>query len=308
MEDDRLEAMVMGAFVADTLALGAHWIYDTQRIARDLGRVDQPRAPGAGSYHPTKGRGDLTHYGDQTLVLLESVAQAGGFDQERFARDWQAFMADYRGYRDHATKDTLANLRSGRPPSEAGSESSDLSGASRLAPVLFRYAGDPAAQIAAARAQAAATHRHPDVVDSAEFFARVVQAVLAGREVPQAVGEVAETYFPRPPFVRWVADGLASRGEETAGAIRRFGQQCDVQAGFPAVVHLVARYPDDCRSALVENVMAGGDSAARGMLVGMLLGARLGPAAIPEDWLAALTARARIEGSLERIRSLRLRR
>jgi ADP-ribosylglycohydrolase len=45
---------------------------------------------------------------------------------------------------------------------------------------------------------------------------------------------------------------------------------------------------------LIQNVMAGGDSAARGMAVGMLLGAHLGEAAIPASWLAELEPREEI--------------
>jgi len=41
---------------------------------------------------------------------------------------------------------------------------------------------------------------------------------------------------------------------------------------------------------LVENVMAGGDSAARGLIVGMLLGAYLGMEAIPQEWLTDMKA------------------
>jgi ADP-ribosylglycohydrolase len=48
------------------------------------------------------------------------------------------------------------------------------------------------------------------------------------------------------------------------------------------------------KTALIENVMAGGDSAARGMAVGMILGAHLGKEAIPDDWLRDMKSSNRI--------------
>ena len=35
---ERAEAMVLASFAADSLALGAHWIYDTAIIDNDLGQ------------------------------------------------------------------------------------------------------------------------------------------------------------------------------------------------------------------------------------------------------------------------------
>ena len=56
------------------------------------------------------------------------------------------------------------------------------------------------------------------------------------------------------------------------------------------MIHLIAKYPTDLEAALVENTMAGGDSAARGMMAGMVLGAHLGEDAIPGRWRKAMTA------------------
>jgi ADP-ribosylglycohydrolase len=50
---------------------------------------------------------------------------------------------------------------------------------------------------------------------------------------------------------------------------------------------------------MIQNVMAGGDSAARGMLAGMMLAAHGGMAAIPGAWLKGLTNRDRILAALE---------
>jgi ADP-ribosylglycohydrolase len=165
------EAMVLASFAADTLALGAHWIYDTRQIDARFGRVTDFLKPSPPTYHPTKARGELTHYGDQTLVLLRSVSACGGFD------------------------------------------------------------------------------------------------------------------------------------EDTLSAMRRFGQMCEVAAAFPATVHLIAKYEDRLKEGLIENVMAGGDSAGHGLLAGLVLGAWGGRSAIPECWLSGLAAAQEITRLLAQIQA-----
>jgi len=47
-----------------------------------------------------KSKGDFTHYGDQTFVLLESVGQTKGFELQDFATRWKRLFEDYKGYFD----------------------------------------------------------------------------------------------------------------------------------------------------------------------------------------------------------------
>ena len=67
------------------------------------------------------------------------------------------------------------------------------------------------------------------------------------------------------------------------------------------MVHLIARYENELKEALIQSVMAGGDSAARGMLVGMILGAHLGQDSLPKEWVSELVKKEDIEGLLDRI-------
>ncbi len=298
---DNAHAMVMTAFAADSLALGVHWIYNTNVIDRKVGRVEKLLKPIVKSWHPNREQGEFTHYGDQTLVLLESVAACGAFDLADFARRWQALFQDYDGYVDKATKATLKNFAAGRAPEEAGSDSTDLGGAARMTALGYLYGHDAEAFTRTAVAQARMTHNHPHVLASAGFFARVTAAVLAGSSPVDALQKAAGEAYEDAPVGQWVEQGLASSGGDTRKTIIEFGQECETEAAFPATVHLIAKYEDDLREALVQNVMAGGDSSARGMLAGMVLAARLGPDAIPADWLADLKARARIEELLSKI-------
>lgn len=288
MMREKVTAMVMASFLGDSLALGAHWIYDTGEIKRRFGRVDDLLPPPRDSYHSTKTRGEFTHYGDQAFILLESMSPQRAFNLEEFSQRWKRLFADYQGYYDQATRGTLQNFSRGRSPRDSGTPSLDLAGASRIAPLVFRYREDLESLIQHAREQTQMTHNHPLVIDSAEFFSRVVYGVLGGESPVSVMEGVISRHFTDSPLSGWVLEGIGSRDMESVQAIMGFGQSCHTDQAFPGVVHLIARYESDLQEALVQSVMAGGDSAARGMLVGMILGAHLGSKALPATWISGL--------------------
>ncbi len=246
------------------------------------------------SYHAGKKKGDFTHYGDQMLLLLESLVDASGFDQARFAEAWQSFFKDYEGYRDKATLTTLQNMTEGNSLLNNGSSSDDLGGAARIAPIVYRYANDMESAIQAARHQTALTHNNSAVLDSAEFFVRLAFRALAGEKPSAAISHLLEDQFQDTDITDALSLGLASQDKDTRTIIAEFGQMCSVEAALPGTIHLITKYENDFKEALVENVMAGGDGAARGMLVGMVLGAHDGMGALPIEWLDTLNTLDRI--------------
>ncbi|MEJ5365288.1 MAG: ADP-ribosylglycohydrolase family protein [Desulfosoma sp.] len=300
--DDKARGMLWAAFAADALALGAHWIYDPAMIRKRFGRVDHYLAPAPDSYHPGKAAGDFTHYGDQMLVLLESLAENGGrFHLSDFASRWRRLFTDYRGYVDKATKATLQRFAEGHGPETSGSSSTDLAGAGRAAPVLYAYRGEPEGCLTAARAQTAMTHNDPMVIEAAVYFSRVTLEVLSGKHPADALQSVLHEMPLPDSLVSWVRHGLESASMETEAAILDFGQSCAVDGAFPSVAHLIARYAEDLREGLIQNVMAGGDSAGRGLLVGMVLGAHHGFEALPLEWVEGLRAGEKIRCLADRI-------
>ena len=299
--EDQKKALVLASFVADSLALGAHWIYDTARIQEEFGRVDHFLKPLPDTYHSPKDRGEFTHYGDQSMVLLESIAARGAFDLDDFSRRWRALFNGYKGYFDQATKATLHHFSQGKNPREAGSSSSDLAGASRISSLVCRYAQDLDALVSAARDQTRMTHNHPVVLDGAEFFARLCWKILQGERPVPAIRDVTAERFKDSPLSEWVGKGLASKEEDSVAVIGRFGQSCHVDEAFCGVVHLIAKYERDLKEALIQSVMAGGDSAGRGMMVGMVLGAHLGTQSLPEAWVSGLRRQKEILTLIEKI-------
>jgi ADP-ribosylglycohydrolase len=294
MMNAKARAMLLASFAADALSLGVHWIYNTNVIDRKWGQIENYIKPERPTYHPTKDLGDFTHYGDQTMVLLEAIAADAGYTLNHFAASWQNFFNSYDGYFDGATKDTLDNIATGKDTAEAGSESDDLAGAARIAPLVYCYRHEADKLWQSVRSQTAFTHNDQEVIESAEFFARVALKTINGEAPIAAIKQVLAEGYEREPYAKWVEDGLKSSEKDTRQAMLDFGQMCEIEAAFPCVIHLIARYEENLRQGLIENAMAGGDSAGRGLVAGMILGAHLGLDAIPQRWLAQLKAYPRI--------------
>lgn len=307
MKQSQKRGMVFGSFAADSLALGSHWVYNAKAIAKRLGSPDRLTDPIVKKFHPTKRKGDFTHYGDQAFRLLRFIADTGGYDGAAFFRDWTTMMADYDGYFDHATKETLAH--------GGASDSDDLAGAGRSAPILYLFSEDPERAVEEAVAHAALTHGNPIVFDTVRFFSGLVFELTSGEigdgsnaagdksgVMERAISTVLGTYrWESEEFPEKVEKGVKSKDRDTTEVIGEFGQMCEAPRAFPSTVHLLAKYPDNYRKAMVANTAAGGDSAARGLLAGMVLGALLGEEAIPEEWRNGLTVRREINEALRKV-------
>lgn len=289
--------ILLFSFIGDALALGSHWIYDQDDINSRLGRVTSYHAP-ISSYHPAKSAGEFTHYGDQTLLLLRSVAVDGLFDVGRFANRWRTFWEDPENlsYRDGATRQTLEQLQAGVSPGSAGSDSRDIAGAARIGPLFLLQWEDEDALIEAVRGETAFTHASDEVVEAAEFFCRVVLDVRSGTDVPGALESVMalKTWQALPKTWLTAAKKSAVSEAGDSAALGTHGLSCDTAQSFPGICHLLFRYPGDPVTALVENATAGGDNAARGMILGLVYGVRFPVTLLPQAWLSGLAARDEI--------------
>jgi len=285
--------LLQASIVADSLVLPAHWIYDQAVLDARFGRVTELLAPAEDSYHKGQPAGGQTHYGAQALILMASLQATGGFDLADFAARWQAYWAAGPAtYRDGATRTTLERLAEGLPVAEAGSPSTDLGGAARIAPLVVATAGlseDEA--VAAVWAQTGMTHKQTSVCEAAAFLTRAARASLGGASVAEAIERAAGAEYLALPVAQHLATarGLVAQGL-TPAAVAQVGLACPVDQSFPVTLALALAYPTNLEEALVQNVSCGGDQAARGMALGLLLGAAPG-AVVPERWLAAWQAR-----------------
>lgn len=285
--------LILPSFFADALALGPHWIYNAEEIHSfypdGLSNYDKPHS----SYHKGKSAGDFTHYGDQALVLLKSVTRSG-WSINTWRADWKTWAENTQAYMDGASRRTLENLKAGL---DDPSDSSDLAGAARLAPLFATLEGTEL--IEAARAQTALTHGNPQVIDAAEFMARAAISIRQGATLDESFDEAASHPYDGLPAITWLAEArAASEGDLTHNAAR-MGLACNVRQAFPLALAVALKHQADPLAALAANALLGGDSAARGMPIGLLLGARHGLQAFPESWTSGLTSGTEITSLLD---------
>jgi len=121
--DSRAKNLILGALVADTAAMGTHWIYDQAHIARIAPDTPEFIAPDAANYadvpsyfaHATRAAGQTSQYGEQVLVMLDALATNDGvFDSSTYANQFRShfgYGGAWIGYIDHATRETLNNFQ-----------------------------------------------------------------------------------------------------------------------------------------------------------------------------------------------------
>ncbi len=275
--NDSQHGLLTGALLGDALALWPHWIYDAHEIEKIFGDFDDYTDPAKNPYHKTKKIGDFTHYGDQMMILIFSIRQEGSYNPAKYLTAWRESMKQYTGYMDHASKITLETGQ--------GSDSFDWSPLWRIAPLLSLETTPTDTTISDF---VGFTHNHPVVKSWSIFIAHVIATIQSGKTPTLAIQEAMSD---SSDIVRFRDEALASREQDTQEAIQKFGQSCWIDGVFQWAIHCILKYENDFKKALLENTKAGGDSAARGMIIGMVLWAYTGYERLPKDWLETMNAK-----------------
>lgn len=298
--------LFMGSLIGDAFALGTHWIYDLDRVESLLQPELGLQEPPEDTFHTGKHKGDQTHYGDQALMLFQFLrATQGRYDGEAYRRFWLDQMKAYQGYRDTATRESIALLESGH---RTGYASDELGGAARIASILY-WVEDPQEAISAAVDQARLTHRSAESLLVTDLFARTAVRLLQGEpgtiiDVLRSVrDERAAQLMKADPddvlvqvgatiqyFDQALVNALACLDCSPRETAMRLGQSCHAEHALPIMLNILARAVD-YRESLRINSLIGGDSAARALLIGLLLGIRAKPDEIPAQWREAWHAR-----------------
>ena len=139
------------------------------------------------------------------------------------------------------------------------------------------------------------THGDRATIDAAEFFTRATDALLAGAEIPAALETAANASYPALHARDFLDQARSAADLDPTAAGEKFGLTCHTPDAFPLTLWFLLHQAGEPLEALVTNTTAGGDNAARGLLIGLLMGAAHGLAWLPTEWLDSLNQRDEID-------------
>jgi ADP-ribosylglycohydrolase len=296
-------AAILGALIADSAALGLHWLYDPERIAQ----IEKIKGlvflqPDANDYadtsgyfaHGNKTAGDSSGYGEICLLMLRHFTQHGEFDRVAYQTEYRTHFGPggaYIGYVDSPTRQTLQILLPLKPeefPENSGADDDQFAALAAIPAVVAAHTGPQAALKAKVEQIVRLTNDNDTAVAAAQYAGCVLLEVLNGQSITQALTNALPHAGEKlTPLLEEVMQ--IPRLDRTRVA-KRFGSACHVLEGLPVLVH-IAQYAPDFRTAIEENIRIGGDSCGRAIMLGAIMAAYTvqqneSISSIPLEWIA----------------------
>ena len=311
-----------GLSIGDALAMPVHWYYNRQALNEDYGRVTDylaPRNPHPdsilwrSSYAAPNSKGEILHdqgqywgqrgihyhqflkAGENTLnvklcrLLIESLNQNHGYDADDFLARYIDFMTSPGNHQDtyieECHRNFFANYANGLPPRRCGVAEKHIGGIVGMIPLIVYYSNRPDEARVAALAHLALTHPGHKMEIAGSLITDLLLKLLNGISLKEAVLEGIKAQS-NPHLGHPFTKLLDQPDDWVIGP--RFSTACYVEDSVPAVVYLALKYHDDPENALIANTNLGGDNAARGAVLGALMGAAHGVSKLPDRWVHGL--------------------
>lgn len=296
-------AAVLGALVADSAALGLHWLYDPARIAEieaAKGLVFlKPEAD-----HYAEGKGYLAHagklpgrssaYGEVCLLMLKHLAKHRAFNRIEYQAEYRSHFGpggEFVGYIDSPTRLTLRNLLFLEPsefPAASGADDDQHPALAALPALIAAHAGTLENLLERMEEVVRVTNNNDVAVAAARCASVALFKVLHGVPIAQALTDALP--YAGNPLQPLLEQALAMPKLDSVAAAERFGPACHVAQGLPVVFN-IALHAADYRTAVESNIRAGGDSCGRAIMLGAMVAAhsakRNGSGfPVPLPWLA----------------------
>ena len=254
--------------------------------------------------------------GDNTLnllcarVLLRSLNTVGHYDSADFLREYIRFMTEPDRHNDTYAesyhRDFFANYAQGIASENcAGAEGHDTASIGGLVslPLVILASlrdGNLASTNEAALTQQRLTHRSALLERHTLELSKLMFHIFndINPDIEQlACAAANQLGFPADKVIESVRRNQSADHEVIGGLL---SPACYIDQSFPSTLYLAARYHNNFEAALIANTNVGGDNCHRGAILGAILGASMGVAAIPKRWINGLTAYTELNVEIEK--------
>lgn len=297
-----LVGCLLGTAVGDALGLPYEGL-SPRRAARLLGPPERHRLLWRW--------GLISDDTEHTAMVAQALIVSGG-DPARFQRSlaWRLrwwFLGLPAGI-GLATLRAILRLWIGIRPERSGVYSAGNGPAMRSA-ILGVAVADPEQLRALVRASARLTHTDPLAEQGAWAVAWAARMASSGEVSPERyLAEVRTTLGAEGEMLTALIEQVVEsvrRGESTEHFAQAQGLARGVSGyvchSVPVALHAWLSHPQEYRAALSAVIRCGGDADSTGAIVGGILGAAVGHAGIPADWLNGLIEWPRSRTWLERL-------
>ena len=294
-------AAIMGALVADSAALGLHWLYDPTRIAE----LEKTKGltflqPDVENYADVKGffahgnkvAGDSSGYGEICLLISNHIATHGEFKRKEYQTEFRDFFGpggSYTGYIDSPTRKTLLKLIPLIPedfPEVSGVDDDQFAALATVPAITVTHSGSRDDLLEKIETVVRLTNNNDDAVVAAKYAASVLSDVLDGKPVNEAL--TLSLPHAGEKLTPLLNDALNTDTLNSIHAAECFGSACHVLEGIPVIAHIVL-HAVSYQQAVEANIRAGGDSCGRAIMLGAIAAAHAASQnkpTIPLSWLA----------------------
>jgi len=294
--------LLLGALVADAACLGLHWIYNVDIIAdiveRQKGKsaftpVDPKNFENVKTFaHKDRHGGMFTQIGEVLHLTIQSMnANGGKFDVPAYEAAFAAFFGAggaYHGFIDRPTRGALENIAAEVRPS--GIDDNQTPALSRLPAILVGYQGQDQLPHMIKTAMEV-TNINVEATVFSNVFADLMTRVMNDEPLETALQAAANAADDMAKAD--LLNALNTTEDDSvvfAGINGLMGRACYLSAAAPVIFHILARsvsYQD----AIERNILAGGDSAGRSIMIGAIMARIHGVATntgVPLSWVLEL--------------------
>jgi ADP-ribosyl-[dinitrogen reductase] hydrolase len=331
-EYDRIVGAIMGAVIGDALGLGSHWYYDLEELRADCGewiagyidpnpdRKDRFGPIARFRYEAGLRAGDVSQTGEVVILLLESLADQGGYDETDFTSRLDSLLGTLDGtprsgrFTDWAMRDVWKNRHAGKDWGSSGSRADTAEAAIRSALLAARLYKDRDLLAREGHGNICLTHGDPYVASQSLAFALTIAALVGGTPLADtgrymrriAEKDVIWRRIPSFDVLNQAENGAVAfkSGVDIEPASRVCslnGLSCTLGYMLPSAYYLIHRFPEGFEMAVLSAVNGGGNNMARAALTGALSGALVGLKGIPPRFISGLTDHRRLLGLAQKV-------